>query len=334
MENSVLNQFDERILVEATRRFSLKSGNLELISDVENFVYRDRVDETSSILRITHSSHRTLEAILGELDWMECLSANHVSVPQPVQSVNGRLVELIDASESYFLVTAFQKMPGKTILDAKACTPEIYRQWGQILGRMHALAKDYQPSLPSYRRAEWFEDDLVCNAEKYIATQEIILAKYHGLIRHLRTLRKDRHSFGLIHADFTDVNFYVNNHKITVFDFDDCIYHWFAYDIAVILYDCLPWLPHDEMDRDEFARFFWGNFLLGYTQENSLEPYWLDQLNIFCKLREINLYIICHKKWDLDNLSEQRREYLRLLKHNIENDIPYLNLQSLLTKQV
>lgn len=329
MEKSVSHQFNQRILLESARRFSLNTENLDLISDVENFVYKDRIDESSCILRITHSSHRTLEAILGELDWMEYLSANQVSVTQPCRSINGKLVEVIDTNDSHFLVTAFQRIPGKTILDAHECTPEIYRQWGMTMGSMHALVKLYEPHSPTYRRAEWFEDDLVCNAEAYLPSQQIILDKYQALINHLLTLRKDKHSYGLIHADFTDVNFFVNNHKITVFDFDDCIYHWFVYDIAVILYDCLPWLPNGEMNKDEFASYFWGSFNLGYKQENSLEPYWLDQLNLFCKLREIILYVVAHKKWDMENLSQARLEYLSSLKRNIENEIPYLNLKSL-----
>jgi Ser/Thr protein kinase RdoA (MazF antagonist) len=330
MEKSIRNLFDERILGDAARRFSLKAENLELISDMENFVYGNGTDESPCILRITHSSHRTIDAIMGEFEWMEYLSANGVSVPQPIHSVNGTLVEVIDAGHSYFLVTAFQKIPGKTILDATECSPEIYQQWGQILGKMHALAKRYEPSRSLYKRAEWYTDDLVCNAEKYIPAQVVVLDKFHELISDLHPLPKGRNSYGLIHADFTDVNFFVQDHKITVFDFDDCQYHWLVYDIAVILYDSLPWLPRWEMNKEEFARYFWGFFIQGYTEENTIQPFWLNQLNKFWKLREIYLYLVCHKKWDIDHLSEQRRIYLNELKHNIENDVPYLDLMSLL----
>jgi len=329
MEKSVLKLFDERVLGECTDRFGLKPGNLQLITDMENFVYESSTEGTPCILRITHSSHRTLEAIRGELEWIEYLSVHNVSVPQPIRSVNGALVEVVETAQSYFLVTAFQKIPGKTILEAGECTPEIYQQWGQILGRMHALAKNYQPSQPSYKRPEWFMDDLVCNAEKYIPNQAGVLEKYQELTRDLQTLPKDRNSYGLIHADLTDVNFFVHDHKITVFDFDDCLYHWFVHDIAVILYDSLPWLPHGEMSKDEFTRYFWGYFIRGYSKENSFEQFWFNQLNKFCKLREMNLYVVYSKKWDLDNLTEQRRNYLSELKHNIENDIPCLNLTSL-----
>jgi Ser/Thr protein kinase RdoA (MazF antagonist) len=259
---------------------------------------------------------------------MEYLYAHGVSVPQPIHSINKTLVEVIDVDRSCFLVTAFQKLPGKTILDANECTPEIFEQWGQILGRMHALAKLYEPSQPSYRRVEWARDDLICNAEKYIPAQGVVLDRLHALISDLHTLPTDRNSYGLIHADFTDINFFVHNHKITVFDFDDCLYHWFVYDLATILHDS-PWLPRGEMNEAEFVRYFWRYFIQGYTKENTLEPFWINQLTRFMKLREINLYVVYHKEWDFDNISERSLEFLREIKHNIENDIPSLDLTSI-----
>ncbi|MCJ7435726.1 MAG: phosphotransferase [Anaerolineales bacterium] len=328
MEKSVLKQFNESIFREAARRFGLEPDNLRLVSDMENLVYENGTDETPYILRITHSSHRTLEAILGEFEWMEYLHAHGVSVPQPIHSVNRMLIEVIHANHSHFLAAAFQKISGKTILDANECTPEIYEQWGQILGRMHALAKYYEPSQPSYKRAEWYSDDLVCNAEKYIPSQVIVLGKLHELIKGLHTLPKESNSYGLIHADFTDVNFFIHNHQITVFDFDDCLYHWFMYDIATTLHDS-PWLPHGEMNDEEFAHYFWGYFVKGYQRESALEPFWINQLVKFIKLRDINLYVVYHKKWDFDNLSEGRQRFLKKTKHNIENDIPSLTLNLL-----
>jgi len=328
MEKSVLKSFNESILQEAARRFGLETDRLRLISDMENLVYEAGIGDTPYILRITHSSHRTLDAILGELEWMEYLHTHGVSVPQPIHSVNRMMVEVIDADPSYFLATVFQKNPGKTILDANECTPEIYEQWGQILGRMHTLAKHFTPSQPSYKRSEWYSDDWVCNAEKYIPAQTVVLEKLHELIRDLHLLPKERNSYGLIHADFTDVNFFVYNHQITVFDFDDCLYHWFVYDIATILHDS-PWLPHGEMNDEEFARTFWGYFVKGYQRENALEPFWINQLVKFIKLRDINLYVVYHKKWDFDDLPEGRQKFLKKTKQNIENDIPSLALKLL-----
>lgn len=309
--------------------FNLKSETLDLISDMENFVYLSEAKIPPCVLRITHSSHRTKEEILGEFEWIEFLAENGVSVIRPIYSINGMLVEVIDVGKTHFLVTAFLKIPGMTILDANECTPGIYQQWGQTLGKMHGLAKLFIPQNPAHKRSEWFMEDGVKNADKYIPTQTYILEKYKRLISDLGDLPKDQNSYGLIHGDLSDVNFFVHDHKITVFDFDDCTYHWFVHDIAVILYDCLDWLPHGEMTHEAFVRFFWKNFYQGYCRENDLDSFWMDQLPKFLKLREMNLYVVLHKKWDLNDLQGRRQIYLDKLKHNIQNDIFFLDSSSL-----
>jgi Ser/Thr protein kinase RdoA (MazF antagonist) len=329
MEKCVLKLFDERILEEAARRFGLEAKNLRLISNVENFIYEHQAETNPCILRVTHSSHRSLEAILGELDWIESLHINGISVPRPVPSQNGALVEGIECGQTIFLATVFQKLPGKTILDAKACTTEMYRLWGQVLGKLHILAKNYAPSQPAYRRDDWCDNDIVQKAEQYLAGQAGILEKFTDLKEQLHSLSRNRDSYGLIHTDLTDVNFFVHDHQIAVFDFDDCEYHWFIYDMAVILFECPPWLPHEDMNEVEFRRYFWRHFMEGYNKENTLDGFWFEWLPFFIKWHEMFLYIVFHKKWDLEHLDERRAKMLQAFKHNIENDVPCLDIREL-----
>ena len=328
MEKNVLNLFDAHILRESARRFGANPA-LRLVSQVENFVYEGEDGQRPLILRVTHSSHRTAEAILGELDWIEYLYANGVSVPQAIGSVGGKLVEVVESDDSHFLVTAFQKLHGENIIKADACTPGMYQKWGRILGRMHALAKHYEPRHASYRREQWFQDDHVRHAAKYVAGQAIILEKHRRLMGHLHALPRDKDSFGLIHTDFTDVNFFVYDQEIAAFDFDDCQYHWFAYDIAVILFD-IHWLPQREMGKEEFERFFWEHFWQGYTRENVLDGYWLDQLPLLMKLCEMCLYVFFYIKWDFDNLEEWQRDMIKKYQDNIEKDVLCLDVKAML----
>lgn len=248
MENKVYQQFSLNILQEAAHSFGVNAGTAVLISDIENFVYACDREKEPIILRITHSSHRDAHALQGELDWMAYLSKGGVSVPAPIRSIHGNLIEEVGREDAQFTATAFHKVPGQTIQDAGECTPETYRQWGSVLGRMHRLAKDYQPTNISCRRADWFENDILANAEKYIPGQPIVLGKLQHVVDDLQALPRDRDSFGLAHTDFTDVNFFVHNHRITIFDFDDSEYHWYIFDIAVILFEKLVWLPHLGLD--------------------------------------------------------------------------------------
>ena len=65
------------------------------------------------ILRITHSTHRNIEQIKGELDWINYLAENNAPVCQAYPSTNGNFVEKIKQnSSSYLLVAIFQKAEG------------------------------------------------------------------------------------------------------------------------------------------------------------------------------------------------------------------------------
>ena len=47
---------------------------------------------------------------------------------------------------------------------------------------------------------------------------------------------RDRESFGLVHRDAHELNFFVDQQgTITLFDFDDCARCWLADDIAMVL---------------------------------------------------------------------------------------------------
>jgi Ser/Thr protein kinase RdoA (MazF antagonist) len=54
----------------AASRWSAK-GKIELLDDVSNFVYQFQSEDAWKILRITHSSHRTENQIIAELDWVK-----------------------------------------------------------------------------------------------------------------------------------------------------------------------------------------------------------------------------------------------------------------------
>ena len=87
------------------------------------------------------------------------------------------------------------------------------------------------------RRFAWDEDDCILNAERYLPQSEsVVWAEYRRLMDWLHKLPKDDQSFGLIHGDFGATNYRYKDNRLCVFDFDDCCYHWFAYDLAITIY--------------------------------------------------------------------------------------------------
>ena len=321
MEKKVTIQLTADITQEAANLFGAASNDLHMISDVANFVYECKHGERPFIMRITHSSHRSREQVLGELEWQVYLHANNIPVSIPRNSIRGNLVEKIDAEAGYFLVSAFDKIEGKNAIDANACCPGLYEEWGRVMGKIHALSKLFIASDPSLARPAWYREDVISHACQYLSDQPLVLRKFKEMVAYLHTLPRDRENYGLIHGDLNDMNIFVHEQGITVFDFDDSVYHWFVYDIAVILVDTIPWLPHENMERNKLGRLFWEHFMRGYSSENTLATEWLEKIPTFMKFREIQNYIFCLKKWDLENLSEKDRIYLGKQKTCLEKGI-------------
>jgi Ser/Thr protein kinase RdoA (MazF antagonist) len=329
MEIAVVQEFNDEIVNEAAARYGIDKEKLKLISDFENYIYEYEKDDQYYILRFTHSSHRTENLVNGELDWIFYLHKNGANVCNPVFSNNNKLVERIDAKNSYFLATAFEKAPGEPPRrnNAALWNSSLFEKWGQTVGKMHALTKNYKPSDEYPKRFELQEDDLYQNGESYIKVYgDGLVQKHRDLMKWYRSLPVSNDSYGLVQTDVHQGNFFVKDNNITVFDFDDCAYTWFMNDIAIVLFYATWRLPYDEKTRTQFAKSFLEHFLRGYKLENSLDPSWLKTIPSFLKLREIIVFTVFNKKFDLENLNVNQKALLDDMRHKIENDIPFLNI--------
>jgi Ser/Thr protein kinase RdoA (MazF antagonist) len=252
-------------------------------------------------LRIGHSLRRSADLVRGEVDWINYLAEGGAGVARAVESKQGRLVETIDDGlGGHFLVTAFVKASGQT-LSSDGWTEPFMERYGRLLGRMHALAKSYGPADPARRRPKW-DDPIMLEVEKWLPDSDgAILEHYRELLATLDALPKGPESYGLIHQDAHAGNFFVDDAgRITLFDFDDCCYSWFAYDIALVLFYAVT----NRADAADFAGRFLPPFLRGYSKENHIDAEWLPTIPHFLKLREIDLYAVIHRSFDVENLKD------------------------------
>jgi Ser/Thr protein kinase RdoA (MazF antagonist) len=320
METHIKAKFTRPILGATLDRYHLAPEDVHLLDGFENFVYEFQRDESGYILRIAHSSRRTANQIQGEVDWINYLARGGAAVARAVPSAGGRLVEAIDDGHGeQFLATAFVKAPGAKpwTVDKPA---DYFERYGRLLGRMHALTQKYQPSNPAWTRPQW-DDPLLLDVAGFLpASETIALEKHHAVVEHLRTLPRDRGSFGLIHHDAHEANlFLAADGTLTLFDFDDCCYHWFADDIAIVLF----YAATNYEDAAAFAAEFLPRFLAGYRQANLLDPRWLAEIPAFLKLREIDLYAVIHRSFDVENLDDPWcARYMRGRRERIESDVP------------
>ena len=323
MEKQIKERYNDAILGEAMSRYGIAPDQIQLLDGFESFTYEFQRDGNQYILRIGHSRRRNPGLIQGEVDWINYLADGGASVAAAVTSDKGALVELLeDGRGGHFLATVFVKALGKPPWEV-GWSHELYERYGRLLGRMHALSRGYQPADPAWTRPQW-DDHIMLDVEDLLpASETLVVDRFRELLAHLGALTKDDASYGLIHFDAHAGNMFVDEDlTITLFDFDDCNYSWYINDIAIALF----YMAMGANNNPEFAEEFMKRFLRGYRLEHRLDARWLAEIPYFLKLREIDLYAIIHRSFDVENLDDAWvASYMDGRKARIEAGVPYLD---------
>lgn len=323
MEERIRERYSDRILQKAMGRYGIEAARIRLLDGFESYMYEFERDDGDYILRLAHTFRRSENLINGEAEWINYLARGGASVARAVLSRGSRLVEPIDDGRGgQFLATAFVRARGKHPGGA-GWTTKLYKTYGHLLGRIHALSRTYKPSDPAWRRPEW-DDPIMLEVTRFVPASEAkVIAKYTEVLENIRDLPKDKASYGLIHQDAHGGNLFVDEEEvITLFDFDDCVYSWYIYDIAMVLFYMLVSWDY----APDFIEKFMSHFLPAYVSECSLESVWLEAIPLFLKLREIDLYAVIHRSFDVEDLDDPWcRRYMDGRRDRIEKGLPFVD---------
>lgn len=329
MEQIIRDAFTDSVLGSALKQYQIQPENAQILDGFESYIYNVHKGADDFILRIGHDSRRSPELVQGEAEFLNHLSKGGLRVPRVLPSVNGRLVERIQADNgTHFLTTLFTKAPGHPP-KGDDWNETLFRAMGAFMGKLHDLSRDFQPSQPRFARFDIEHDfeEVIATGRKYLPPEdEAVLKAYSETINAIRKLPKSPDVYGLCHIDFHGGNFFITNAgEITLFDFDDCQYAWFIYDIAMALFYAISHncqQPNELEKAERFLSAFWA----GYSEEYPLDPWWLSQIPLFLRLREIDLYLAIHRSMDLEDLDDWCASYMDGRREKILNNIPYCNL--------
>ncbi len=301
-------------------RFAGEFGLSDLTSldGYENAVFR--ADQPSRhILRITHTSRRTVSQIEAEMTFLHRLEAEGVPVAGPVESRTGSLAVAFDTERAGPVTAIALRFAPGSHRPQEAWTEADIRHYGEIIGGMHAVAQQMTAE-PRLDRPDWD-----------VLTLAIVEADLHGkhpaiqaaVDRTVAELR--RHPAGgtdrLVHQDPHLGNLFITDEgEITLFDFDDCGYATPTYDLAMAI---LYWVTGRTLDDTAAeVRRLLRPFLEGYETAHPLAPDWTSGADLHMKLRELELYAALidtdiSQDWWSQAFMAQRRE-------RIESGEPYL----------
>jgi Ser/Thr protein kinase RdoA (MazF antagonist) len=332
----ILSICDREVLEEAARLFGTRKEDLRVFPDYEgavNLVYEYALDGKPLILRLSFRPERSLDQIQAELHFVTYLAEQGVRVSVPVASRRGDLVESIQAAGIDFQIVSFIKGKGMRVPDNgyryREGVPieEYFQNWGHVLGQMHSAAQQYQPMSEQVKRPAWFDlhQSRLSMVDSIPDDLKLVRRKIQSTLAELQYLPKDPDSYGLIHGDFNDGNFTVDysNGDMTVFDFDDCCYFWFMYEIACAWEGGIGRVMFGNLqERKAFMDEYMDQVMAGYNREHVLTDEWLQKLPLFIRLIQIEEFL--HYAQYLDDPDGRVAAGLRYKIKCLEEEIPYM----------
>ncbi len=265
------------------------------------------------------------------LDWVDYLAKNGAPVTAPLRSVHSNLLESVELWGERYTVTAFAKAEGtlaETIAPGE-WNDQLFSSIGAAVGKFHRISKTYPPAHPAFSRPHWFESSEIFSAQEHLQDlSDPAKVKLARLVDQLRHLPVCADAYGLIHDDLHFANFLVRpDGQVTIIDFDDCGYGWFAMDVAMALFDVLVLFnAADDKESQAFASEFFCNYLAGYRKEFELSTYWQAQIPLFLKLKELCIYADLLGHPDTNKPATWVGNFMRDRARRIADDLPYVDI--------
>lgn len=307
MRPDVLRSFDrETTPRQALAHWDAVPGSLEPVRESENFVYRFRdAAGRGYYLRLAHESHRRRAMIEAELDFVTFLAGRGADVASAVPSRGGSLIETMDTPHGAVHAAAFNEVHGTLARwGTDAENRKILFERGAALGRLHRIAQSYRPPPGRPTRVHWWQDDLFASPQKYFPpSEQAARREYQDLAKWMLARPRLPENYGMVHGDFGTFNTLRRDGTLVAYDFDDCCFHWYAYDIAVSLRSARK-LP--EHYRKSYTRVV----LEGYATEKDLCDDGPETIDRFARLASLYRFVASLRTFGRDNLEPEQQAVL------------------------
>jgi Ser/Thr protein kinase RdoA (MazF antagonist) len=87
MEKRIRTLFNDQVFTNAASKYGVTLENISYVGGFQNYVFEYYKHGSPFILRIAHSSHRSVDLTKGEIDWLHYLYDNGVSVSKAIPSI-------------------------------------------------------------------------------------------------------------------------------------------------------------------------------------------------------------------------------------------------------
>ena len=264
---------------------------IELLTTSENvtFVAQDPHTGDKRVIRVHRPGYHERREIESEITWINALrTSGNIHTPRPISTTSENPVVSIHTDTREFHAVAFEYVRGHEPHVGQEL-PSWFAKLGAVTASLHKHSKAWQPP-KGFMRKRWHLDTMIApdgvwgDWREAPGISRVDKSVIHQAIEHIYTFiaeygdRGDR--YGLVHGDLRLANLLVSDERLTVIDFDDSGFCWYAYDFAAAIsfHELNPMVP--EL-RDAWIR--------GYRSIATFEEEDVAALDTFIMLRRIML---------------------------------------------
>lgn len=306
--------------------FGLEAQDLRWLRSSQNHVYECGPPTDLSILRVSCDRGRTLPEVEAELAWIDRLHDLGIRVSRARRSRNGRRCEAVVIDGVTHLAVQFDRAPGRPV-ELTDLTLDLHAELGELTGRLHAASFDDPTAVPQpalTARQPWCRSRLLTDDLERFTSPDAgdFRVAVRRLVERLRPRVENR--LGLLHADLSFSNVFLDGAGLVLFDFDNSEFGAIEQDFATILFDSvycrlLHRVPTDELPMRVTER--WQAFLAGYRRIRPSLEISLELLRTFLVLREAIIYVHYGRTVDLATVRPGFREGMDEMRRNVEADV-------------
>lgn len=299
-----------------------------------NDVYHMTSPMHEGYVRITIRSDRSLNDLLEEMNFVQYLSSQGVSVATPYTSMDGHTICRLNFNNRAYNYSIFQPAKGEQLCQRNyryiegVPVKQHHFNCGQILGQLHKASETYIPAAERIHILDHLQELI----QTYLPDHKhLVRERFKDLIIRFEGLERNPLNYGMIHGDFGDGNYNIDyeNGAITLFDFDDAGYCWFMYEVASAWVAATGWVMYESNleKRRILMDDIFASIIEGYRSARDLDDSNIHDLELYLKLVEMEWFLgalVCQSK--TNGCIDFEDEYLLELTYNIENNIPYFGL--------
>lgn len=248
---------------------------------MENIVFSCDSDSGKVYLRLTTPLRRVRPEIEAEIHWIEHLEKCGLRVPHLIPDKKGNKIESFTEGAQHYEAVVFSAVSGEHPSKEIASDPTFLKTLGSLIAKMHEAFQCYDGVHQGMKREEWFEERGLRHALMAAAhsTEPALRDRLEAAIAWMHQLPRTPETYGLVHADLGALNLFVEEESsISIIDFDDSCYHWFVFDLAIVLLSMIGRFEHAVPQPEE--KKWLENLVEGYR---TVRPLSEDQIALIPK---------------------------------------------------